>query len=388
MPKIEFPKNFLWGTATSGHQVEGNNFNDWSEWEKSEKRIKDLKNPEEYISGRACDHYNLFEQDFDLAKQLNQNAHRFSIEWSRIEPEQGNFNQEEIEHYRRVILSLKQKNIEPFVTLWHWPIPIWLRDKGGWENKEIIEYFVRYAEKVVASFKNDVKFWITINEPMVYSSSSYFKGAWPPNKKNVFKCRKVLVNLFKAHRKAYQMIHQISPQAKVGISKNNVFFEGNILAWLANYSWNKYFLNKIKNYQDFIGLNYYFHKVFKFNQNKNKEVSDMNWEIYPQGIYHLLKDLKKYDKPIYITENGLADARDEKREKFIKDHLFFIHKAIKEGIDVKGYFYWSLLDNFEWDKGFWPRFGLIEIDYSNLERKIRPSAYKYAEICRNNGFDL
>ncbi|MFC1700992.1 family 1 glycosylhydrolase [Patescibacteria group bacterium] len=135
------------------------------------------------------------------------------------------------------------------------------------------------------------------------------------------------------------------------------------------------------NHQDFIGLNYYFH-----SRKKNKEVSDMGWEIYPKGIYHVLKDLKKYNKPIYITENGLADSKDEKREKYIKSHLKWIYRAIKEDVDVQGYFYWSLLDNFEWDKGFWPRFGLVEIDYKTLERRIRSSAYKYSEVCRNNGF--
>jgi len=250
---------------------------------------------------------------------------------------------------------------------------------------------------------------------MIYASNSYFKGVWPPQKKSIFSYLRVIKNLAKAHQSAYQTIHQISPSLKVGIAKNNIYFEGGLIAKLADWFWNRRFLNKIKNHQDFIGLNYYFHNIIRpfgkfllfpersrrdnknFNPSINSGIkiltnpgikifSDMGWEIYPQGIYHVLKDLKKYNQPIYITENGLADAKDEKREKFIKDHLCWIHKAIGEGVDVGGYLYWSLLDNFEWDKGFWPRFGLIEIDYRTLERKIRPSAEEYAKICRENGF--
>ena len=217
--------------------------------------------------------------------------------------------------------------------------------------------------------------------------NSYLRGIWPPQRKSVFKYFKVLNNLAKAHDLAYKSLHLIDLDCEVGISKNNIDFEGGILAKLADYFWNKHFLNKIKDKQDFIGFNYYYHnriRGFRFNRNKNKIVSDMGWEIYPKGIYHVLKELKRYNKPIYITENGLADVKDEKREKFIKDHLYWIHKAIQDGIDVRGYLYWSLLDNFEWNKGLWPKFGLIEVDYDTMKRKIRPSAYKYAEICKNN----
>ena len=400
---LKFPEGFLWGTSTSAHQVEGNNHNQWSEWEKenAERLAKEAKNywqswqqekfPEmfsskNYISGRACDHYNRFEEDFNLAKAMHNNTHRFSIEWSRIEPEEGKFDKEAIEHYRQVIWSLKKREIEPFVSLWHWTMPVWFVEKAAFENRKNIKYFVRFCERIVKEFKNDVKFWIVLNEPEIYSSQSYLKGQWPPQKKNFFSYLKVLKNLIRTHRSVFGAIKQIDNQAQIGIAKNNVYFEG-WLASIADWWWNLLFLNFIKNYQDFIGLNYYFHyriKELKFNQNKNEKTSDLGWEIYPDGIYYVLKELKKYQKPIYITENGLADAKDEKREKFIKEHLYWIHKAIQEGVDVCGYFYWSLLDNFEWDKGFWPRFGLVEIDYQTLERKIRPSAQEYARICKNN----
>lgn len=393
--RLEFPKGFYWGSATSAHQVEGNNHNDWSEWEKSEARIKDLEEKglikkyglENYISGWACDHYNRFREDFDIAKEINNNAHRFSIEWSRIEPEQGKFDEKEIEYYRQVISALRERGIEPFVTLWHWTLPLWIRDIGGWENKKTINYFLRYVAYLMRSpgIGDSVKFWITLNEPEIYASNSYLKGIWPPQKKNIFSVKIALNNLIRAHKFAYNTIHQKLPEAKIGIAKNNIYFEGWPFSFFTDWIWNKYFLNKIKKHQDFIGLNYYFHR--RIWGNKNKEVSDMGQEIFPEGIYRVLKDLKKYNKPIYVTENGLADARDEKREEFIKEHLKWVHKAISEGVDVRGYFHWSLLDNFEWDKGFWSRFGLVEMNYETMERKIRPSAFEYAKICKTNALD-
>jgi len=400
---LKFPDGFLWGTSTSAHQVEGNNHNQWSEWEKEnaerlakevinywqpwqQKKFPEMFNLENYISGRSCDHYNRYEEDFDLAKAMNNNAYRFSIEWSRVELEEGGFNQLEIEHYRNVIKALKIRGLEPFISLWHWTVPVWFAKKGGFEKNDNIKYFVRFCERIISEFKNDVKFWIVLNEPEIYTSHSYLKGTWPPQKKNLLAYLVVFHNLIKAYRKIFETIKKIQPNSQIGIAKNNIYFEG----WLSpiiRWWWNFYFLNCIKTHQDFIGLNYYFHnriKGLKFNQNKNEETSDLGWEIYPKGIYYVLRELKKYQKPIYITENGLADAKDEKREKFIKEHLYWIHKAIQEGVDIRGYFYWSLLDNFEWDKGFWPRFGLVEIDYQTLERKIRPSAQEYAKICKNN----
>ncbi len=384
MDKFQFPKGFLWGAATSAYQVEGGIKNDWSEA------------GEKFDAGKACDHYNRFEEDFNIVKSLGHNAHRFSIEWSRIEPEEGKWDEKEIEHYRNVIKALRNRGIEPFVTLWHWPIPLWLRNKGGAKLKKIPLYFSRYAEKIVSEFKNNVIFWITLNEPEIYATNSYLKGVWPPQKKNPISYFLIIRNLIKAHREAYKMIKKIQPNARIGIAKNNIYFEAyqnkivnRILKKFIDWWWNFYFLNQIKNYQDFIGLNHYFHNRinYGFNKNENLKVSDMGWELYPEGIYHVLKDLKRYKKPIYITENGLADANDEKREKFIKGHLYWMAKAIQDGVDVRGYFYWSLLDNFEWDSGFWPRFGLVEIDYKIMERKIRKSALEYKKIIENRCLD-
>lgn len=399
---LKFPANFLWGTSTSAHQVEGGNFNDWTEWEKSESRIKNLElsslikkyGLENYISGRACDHYHLYEQDFDLARELGHNAHRFSIEWSRIEPEQGKFNQKEIEHYRKVLLALRERDLEPFVTLWHWTNPLWLFKKGGWANKQVVNYFERYTKIIVQELGDLIGFWVTLNEPMVHMSHGYLKGNFPPGQKSIFQTRKVFNNLIKAHQAAYQVIHSQYPKAQVSIANLTNYFEPahkwcpleQLMTGLAHYFWNDRFLKKIKNQLDYIGLDYYFHNRIvwypPFKKNLNQKTTDLGWEIYPEGIYYVLKYLAKFSKPIYILENGLADAKDKKRAKFIREHLYWTQKAIQEGIDVRGYFHWSLLDNFEWDKGFWPRFGLIEVDYQTLERKPRPSAYLYAQICR------
>jgi beta-glucosidase len=415
---LKFPDNFFWGAATSAHQVEGGNYNDWSEWEKERARIqaqsggstyhkpsdpelqKQANDPSNYISGRACDHYNRYEEDFDVAKSLNQNVHRFSIEWSRIEPEEGKFNQKEIEHYRRVIAALRERNIEPFVTLWHYTHPIWFSKQGGWVNPKAKNQFLRYVEKIVSQLKDDVKFWITENEPETVARDSYLIGTRPPRKKNIFKAFKALNTLVEAHNEAYDLIHSIDSGAKVGCAESLVYFESynkwphNLMAKKIIEHWrNGRFIPKIINHSDFIGLQYYFHSRIRVNPfkswkgfqfNDNEKITDMGWEIYPEGIYHVLKNLKKYNLPIIITENGLADYKDKYREDFIKDHLKWTHKAIQEGVDVRGYFYWSLMDNFEWESGFWPRFGLVEIDYRTLERKIRPSARAYGEICKNN----
>lgn len=407
---FKFPKGFLWGAATSAHQVEGNTRNDWTEWEKKnserlagEARSKfghlpnwkeieaEATNPNNYISGRACDHYRRYKEDFDLAKSLGHNAHRFSIEWSRIEPEEGKFNEAEIEHYRDVIKTLRKCGMEPFVTLWHWTLPVWLTRKGGFSHRNFPNYFERYAKKIVREIGSDVKFWITLNEPDVVASQSYLKGAWPPQNKNLFTYYLSLKNLIKAHKLAFIAIKRINKNAEVGIAKHQISFEtarktfiNSFLKAVGHYFWNRWFLNSVQNHQDFIGLNHYNRSVIDngFNKNPNKRLIDFGWEFYPESIYQALIELKPYRKPVYITENGVADARDNMRREFIERALVSVSRAINDGVVVKGYFFWSLMDNFEWDKGFWPRFGLVEVDYKTLERRVRPSALVFRDIIK------
>ena len=408
----KFPEGFKWGRATSSHQIEGDNHNDWTEWETSLARIEQLKkegkDPNDFISGKACDSYNRYEGDFDIAKQLNQNIHRFSIEWSRIEPEEGKFDFEAMKHYQRLVKSLRERGIEPMVTLWHFTNPIWFARQGGFLNKKAPEYFTRYAKYVVDNLKDDVKLWITFNEATtVYSGMSYLSGIWPPQKRSPWSALKIRKNVIRAHTLAYRDIkklYEIEPSVEVRLQQkvsHNVmvgsvehikyFISGKLIKYLGienfiNKQLNYYFWSKTFPYQDFLGLNYYrLHRLPGSSKFPKQEMAlIMEWEMFPEGVYHNLIYLKKYNKPIYITENGIADSTDQKRTKFIKDHLYWIWKAIQEGVDVRGYLYWSLLDNFEWAHGFSPRFGLVEVDYKTLERRIRPSAFEYAEICKTN----
>ena len=414
--KLEFPAGFLWGAATSAHQVEGGTSNDWTEWEKNnaerlakevtgkwqtwqQEKFPEMFDPQNYISHQACDHYHRYAEDFDLAKTLGHNAHRFSIEWSRIEPEEGKFDEREVEHYQKVLEALKARGMEPFVTLWHWTMPVWLSSVGGVENDKFADYFVRYTKYVTRKLEAEVKFWITLNEPTSVISHSYVFGNWPPQRRNIFVAQKVYQRLATAHNKAYVEIKKINQVFQVGFANILQFVEplndnspwDKLTTKVFDYFANNKFLKLVDGHNDFLTAQYYFHTRLKFpwlRKNENKIVSDLGWEIYPEGIYHVLKNLQKYNLPIYVTENGLADAFDDKRAEFIKKHLFWIHRAMETGVDVRGYFYWSLLDNFEWDKGFWPRFGLVEIDYKTLERKIRPSAWQYAKICQRNALLL
>lgn len=388
---LKFPDGFLWGSSVSSYQVEGNIKNcDWS------------KN---FPAGRACQYYSKYEKYFDIAKELNQNIHRFSLEWSRIQPEEGKFDRSEIEHCRKVLMSLKERGIKSMITVWHWTLPLWFSMMGGWENSRSNEYFQQYLKFVAEELGDLVDYWVVLNEPEVYISLSYFLGMIPPQRKNSLQSIFVYKNLIEAHTAGYDTIHDVIPNAKVSSALNITYVDSfkknskvnRISAAIWNNIRNGLFINKIKTKLDYIALNYYFHDRIKLDvrrfpyvlkvENENKEVSDLGWEIYPMGIYHVLLDLKRYNLPIFITENGLADQKDLKRAKFIKDHLKWIHKSIKSGVDVRGYLHWSLIDNFEWTFGFAPRFGLVEMNYDTLETKIRPSAYEYAKICKSNKLD-
>ncbi len=287
--------------------------------------------------------------------------------------------------------------MEPFVTLWHWTLPVWLAEKGGVAHHDFPTYFDRYTETIVKALGREVKFWITLNEPEVVASHAYLKGAWPPQKKNFFTYYRVLRNLIQAHHLAYRTIKKYDTDCEIGIAKHQVAFDiarntfiNRILKRIAHFFWNEWFLNQIKNSQDFIGLNFYNRSVIDngFGKNKNKRVTDFGWEFHPESLYQALLDLKRYQKPIYITENGLADAKDTLREEWIEKSVFAIRKALSHNVDVRGYLYWSLLDNFEWDKGYWLRFGLIAVDRATQKRTIRPSAYTYARICRSNQLEV
>jgi len=408
---IEFPSKFFWGAATSSYQVEGNNINsDWWQWE---QRVG-LKER----SGEACRHYQFYKEDFNIAKQLGHNAHRLSVEWSRIEPRENNFSEQELRHYLEVIDCLKAQGIEPIVTLHHFTNPLWFVESGGWLGKRSAEYFLGYVEKVVSVLCGRVSFWVTINEPMVYVYHAYILGIWPPQEKSFFKARKVIENLISAHLKAYRLIHAIYQKNNlarpmVSIAKNMQAFQpcgrslrNKLAARLRDKLFNFDFINKLirRSALDFIGINYYSRAlvdvrgwrisnllldVCQDNHSRLKKNS-LGWDIYPQGLSELLLKLKRYNLPIFILENGICTDDDTQRWDFIYAHLKSLSLAINQGAHILGYIYWSLIDNYEWDKGFAPRFGLIEIDYANFKRTPRESAWKLAKVCqtaRLNGND-
>ena len=396
---LKFPPGFLWGTATSAHQVEGHNTSsDWWQWEKTR--------PQEKRSGQAADQYNLFAADFDLAQGFNHNAHRLSIEWARIEPKEGEFDPHEIEHYIEVLKALKKRKLKVMLTLWHFSLPQWVSDKGGWENGATIKYFQRFVSRVVPELQDFVDLWITLNEPQVLSYCGYLIGVWPPQKKSKWAALKVTWNLAQAHKKAYKIIHKFVPNAQVGVACNigswSAFhhhsIRESIAEWLLDLVENHffYFLTG-KDSHDFLGLNYYFNHYISFNGESSrlpsivdiaitkKDVTDMGWEILPEGIFDILMDFSDYHKPIYITENGLASTNDDRRCRFLIGYLKEIYHAIEAGANVEGYFHWSLIDNFEWADGFNPRFGLVEVDFNTQKRTPRPSAYIYSQIAKDNG---
>jgi beta-glucosidase len=381
---LKFPEGFFWGASTASYQVEGGIYNnDWAYWAEKNKIPK---------AGQSTDHYNKYEEDFDLAEYLGHNAYRFSIEWSRIEPEEGKFDNFEIEHYKNVLIALKERGMTPFITLWHFTLPLWFAKKGGFENKNSVEIFARYCDFVTKHLGPYCKNWSTINEPMVYASSCYLRKHWPPFKMNPFIYLKVINNLIKAHNLAYKVIKKNDENFDVSLVKNNFYFTSDkrpwnlMIYWFTKWFWNHYFLQRTFFNLDSIGLNYYFHQ--QFGKNKKFLKNDMGWDLDPEGIYYVLKELKIYKKPIYVTEAGIADSFDKYRANYIKKLVYWIHGAIENKCDVRGYMYWSLLDNFEWAHGYVEDFGLIHVNDENKKRTIRPSAFEYKKICENNGLEI
>jgi len=335
-----------------------------------------------------------------------------SLEWSRIEPQEGKFCEKEINHYAEVIAALRGRSIEPVVTLHHFTNPLWLSRIGGWENKKTISYFNRYVEYVVKTLGARVKYWVTINEPMVYTYHSYLLGRWPPQKRSFFIMNKVKNNFIAAHIRAYKTIHDIYRENKFGgcmvsFAHSMQYFmpcrptlRNNLAVSIRDGFYNHGILKALKrnNSLDFIGMNYYSRTVVKTSswsfeslalegcsrEHHPIERNSLGWDIYPEGLYQLLSSLKKYKLPVFILENGICTEDDSRRSAFISSHLEKVHQAMNEGLKIIGYLYWSLTDNFEWDEGYGPRFGLIEVDYNTYERRIRESAKKFAQVCKTN----
>ncbi len=414
MKIVRYPKDFLWGASTASHQVEGDTHTQWDDWEKANairlaqtapKRLSKLPNwgrigneatkPENYIAANGVEHYSRYVEDFRLLKKMNMNAFRFSVEWARLEPTEGQWNEQAVEHYRRYIAEMKKQGIESILTLWHWTMPTWFTQKGGFESRQNIHYFERYVTKVISEFNQELEFVIVLNEPSVYVSLGYLVGSWPPMRRNPLKTVRVYYNLAIAHRKAAKIIKSINPKISIGVAAqlgniqpiNKRNFVNKFVVKTVLYINNWWFLNRIRNDLDFIGINYYFtHYLNWFGKTKNPKapLNDMGWYMEPGGIQPVIETAwQKYHKPIIITENGVADALDQYRQWWLSETLEVMQSILKKDVKLFGYLHWSLLDNFEWDSGWWPKFGLIAVDRRTMHRTIRPSALWLAKQISN-----
>ena len=412
---MTFPADFLWGTATSAHQVEGQNTNsDWWAWEQQQGRIM-----EGHQSGLACDWWANAEADLDLMVEMGTNAHRLSLSWDRIEPEPSVFDNAALDRYRQILQGMVDRGIEPMVTLHHFSNPLWLVEKGDFNSGVVTDYFQRYTNKVVSALGDLVAKWITINEPMVYVFLRYLDNKFPsPSENGYLGARTAVRNLLRCHAVAYHTIKESYPRAPVSVAKSMQIFEappgGSTLdRWWAgqisrifNHSWMQSMVTgklqplfgggripQLADSFDFIGINYYTRHYVTFpprngfltyDWGPEAQVSDGNYgEVYPYGLYRIIRQVLRYKKPIYVTENGLPDREDRLRPAFIMDHLRQIWHAISFCYPVMGYYHWTLVDNFEWERGWTQRFGLVALDPQTQERVWRPSAHLYREICRS-----
>lgn len=416
--KIYLPKEFLWGAAVSEFQVSGAQNCPNSQWADWESRCE--------ASGNATDMWNRYKEDIKLMKELGLNSFRFSIEWSLIEPQEGIFNAEAMDHYREMVVALKEAGIKPMVTLHHFSHPKWFEEKGGFEREENIEDFVRFSKYVFRHLKDEVELWGTINEPTIYAMMGYMFGDFPPGKVDFQMAAEVLKNLLFAHVQVYRELKEMpgGDKCQIGLVHQYLVFEtyhswnpiemipcyiltknlhGQVMNFLetgkfsfyipllANVSFEE--KSAVKSY-DFIGLNYYSRAVVGMQASlsepmaamcfEDEIMTDMPYAMYPEGLYNAIRDLAKLGKPIYVTENGIADAKDDRREIFLKRYLYALGKAVQDGYDVRGYYYWSLIDNYEWAEGYKMKFGLYALDPETKERTLREGAKQYQRFIRDS----
>ncbi|NWF65193.1 MAG: glycoside hydrolase family 1 protein [Chloroflexi bacterium] len=414
-----FPKGFLWGTATASHQVEGGNTNNnWHKWEEDGHTV--------HKSGLAADWWNgRWREDFDRAAETGQNAHRLSIEWSRVQPTPDKWDEEAVEKYRLMLRVLRERNMTALVTLHHFTEPLWVTERGAWETEEIVPLFEKYARKMVDALKEYTNLWVTINEPNVYALSGYGIGVFPPGKKDLKQAMVVLANMLRGHAAAYRAIHELQPESRVGYALHfrpmaprtgwnpldrlmrNIRYEGvnmgfptGISSGVMKTPLGSFNIPEAKGTQDYLGLNYYSVDTVWFDlakagemfsnsgYPKNADMSDTNFIAnVPEGIYDSVKWIVRTypNLPIIITENGVEDYDDHMRPRYLAQHLHQVWRAVNFNWPVKGYFHWSLVDNFEWERGWTQRFGLWGLDVDTQKRIRRPSVDFYAEICKENG---
>lgn len=419
---------FFWGAATSSHQVEGGNrHNDWWHWEEQGKIEGGAR------SGAATDHWNRFREDLKLAADLGLNTYRFSVEWSRLQPEEDRWDSDALERYRELIAECEKLGLMPMLTLHHFTSPQWFAEKGGFSNDRSPQFFAEYVKRVVAALGSRVPIWCTLNEPMVLVGGTYLGTFMPPAKFAPKLASKACRNLLACHVDAYQQIHQgvskrEGPWAgrplEVGIAHNMLDFMPDrswhpLEKFLAKRFWqfyNQTWLDAVTGRKqrfgipflmpyasqvrealgkptcEYIGVNYYTKAYVQWRPRdaarerpsalplgltfarRKEPASDLEWAVHPKGFARVLDFAAAYGLPLYVTENGIADAHDSLRPHYLMTHLREVARAIERGLDIRGYYHWSLLDNFEWIKGFGPRFGLYRVNYETFERTATGSA--------------
>ena len=429
---MSFSENFLWGAATAAAQIEGGYCSDGrthSIWDNAPSRK--IKNNENCHT--ACDHYNRYKEDVALMKELGLKSYRFSVSWSRIQPEKGKINEKGIAFYKNLIKELKDAGIEPLLTIFHWDLPMWVHKEGGWLSKKIIPLFEKYTKILVDAFSDDITYWIPMNEPQCFIMLGYGYAVHAPFKfglSNIPKATRICMLAHAASVKAIRTYARKTP--KIGIAmaagafipknetkqeiekaRHNTF---NKTIGLMNNRWwsDPIFLGKevtafgfLRTYAkdmktiyqklDFVGLNVYQpYGVSKRKLDESKKTS-MGWAIDGKVLYWTARFYyERYKLPIMVTENGMADndvidngsVHDKKRIQFMQDYIGGLKRAADENIPIIGYQYWSLMDNFEWTHGYGPRFGLIHIDYKTQKRTLKDSAYAYKKIIETNGETL
>ncbi|MFH2104345.1 MAG: family 1 glycosylhydrolase [Chloroflexota bacterium] len=418
---FHFPRGFLWGCATAAHQVEGNNTNNqWWKWEQDGHTNG--------TSGLACDWWGgRWKDDFDRAAEAGQNAHRLSVEWSRIQPEPDRWDESALERYRAILRGLRERGMTPMVTLHHFTDPLWLAERGGWETEAVVPLFEKFVHKTVEALKEYCSLWCTVNEPNGYALNGYAGSvaAFPPGKRDLKLAMRVMANLIRGHAAAYRAIHALQPETRVGFAWNyrslvpyrgwspldklvtstlfngiNLPFPSALETGVMRSPLGSVRIPEAKGTQDYFGFNYYTRDFVTFDitrpatlfgRNFFAEDADLSATGFlanePAGMFEGLKWVvgKFPGLPILVTENGVEDDQDSIRPRYIVEHIHQIWRAVNFNWPVKGFFHWTLVDNFEWERGWTQRFGLWELDVATQKRTKRPSADLYAEICRENG---
>ena len=419
---LTFPPEFRWGVATASYQYEGHSENSqWRAWEKAGR----IHNGD--MAGDACDWWSHAERDFDLARQLGLNALRLSLEWSRLEPRPNEWDGAAFARYREMLQGLRARGIEPMVTLHHFSNPLWFEEKGAFLAPDAVPIFTHFVARVVEELGDLCDLWLTINEPNVYSIVGYLLGVWPPGRRDARAAFRVEGTLARAHAAAYQAIHQRQPRARVGWAQNfnildpatnspldrliagiqdaayNDFFPRAVLTGRAAFPFNLFAgdLRAVRGTCDFLGVNIYYREHVAFDPRRpgelfghrfvppdaprgDSDASEYFGELYPAGILRAAERLGVFGKPVYVTEHGVADRGDRIRPWVVEQGVRAVHAALQQGLDMRGYYHWSLVDNFEWAEGWRSRFGLAALDLTTQRRTLRPSAAFYSAIAKAN----